>query len=128
MKYSNWAIALWKTWFFISDTGDINLDDNLEPSSYLTYWLWSFQLVCGQFNNIMFLFVINASTSCASGLWLIYCSPSLVLLRCRLLVNLERCYYTLIQRLNYACNIGRKEHQSHVASGGHYWNFRNHVR
>ena len=30
-------------------------------------------------------------------------------------IEFERCFYTLIQRLNYNCNIGRKGYQSHVA-------------
>ena len=32
-----------------------------------------------------------------------------------LVLNFSGYYYTLIQRLNYSCNIGRKEYQSHAA-------------
>ena len=32
-----------------------------------------------------------------------------------LILKFERCYYTLSQRLNYSCNIKRKEYKIHVA-------------
>ena len=30
-----------------------NLDDNSGPDQQLTYWLWSFPPICGQFNNLL---------------------------------------------------------------------------